>query len=71
MEKMREEVLVEVYVKYRGVLYVRGLEYTVGEDCDSIEWHEVGSDGDWNLVKDVEFYKELENTYMAKIVNGK
>lgn len=71
MEKLREEVLVEVYVKYRGVTYIRGLEYAVGEDDDSIEWHEVEKDGNWSLVKDSEFCKELEDTYMAKIINGK
>lgn len=70
MKKLREEVLVEVYVEYKDSTYVRGMEYTVGEDDDSIEWHEVGSDGNWGLVKDIELYKELERVYMEKFVNS-
>jgi hypothetical protein len=70
MKKLREEVLVEVYVEYKDSTYVRGMEYTVGEDDDSIEWHKVGSDGHWNLVKDIELYKELERVYMEKFVNS-
>jgi hypothetical protein len=70
MKKLREEVLVEIYVEYKGSTYVRGMEYTVGEDDDSIEWHEVGSDGNWSLVKNMELYKELERVYMEKFVNS-
>lgn len=70
MEKIREEVLVEIYIKHRGEIYVRGMEYTVGEDDDSIEWHLVDDEGKWSFVKDMELYKELEKTYIAKFVNG-
>jgi len=70
MEKLREEVLVEVYVKYKDSTYVRGIEYTVGEEDDSIEWHEIAGSGNWTAVKDKELYKELESTYMEKFVNS-
>jgi hypothetical protein len=69
MKKLREEVLVEVYIEYLGTTYVRGMEYSVGEDTDSIEWHEIEGDGNWSIVKDVEFYKELESTYIKKFIN--
>lgn len=69
MKKLREEVLVEIYLEYKGKLYVRGMEYTAGEDDDSIEWHEVNKEeGNWTLIKDVDFYKELEKTYLDKFV---
>ena len=70
MEKLREEVLVEIYLKHIGETYVRGMEYTVGEDDDSIEWHVIKDDGHWALVKDMELYKELEKTYISKFING-
>jgi hypothetical protein len=69
MKKLREEVLVEIYLEYKGTVYVRGIEYTVGEDDDSIEWHEVMEDGNCNLVKDIDLYKELEKTYIRKFIN--
>jgi len=70
MEKIREEVLVEIYLKHAGESYVRGMEYTVGEDNDSIEWHKIEDDGDWSFVKDLDLYKELERTYISKFING-
>jgi len=70
MKKLKEEVLVEVYVEYKGSTYVRGMEYTVDEDNDSIEWHEVGYDGDWSFVRDIELYKELERVYISTFVNA-
>jgi len=69
MKKLREEVLVEVYVEYKGITYVRGMEYSVGKNDDSIEWHEVEGDGNWTLVKDIDFYKELEKTYIRKFID--
>ena len=69
MKKLREEVLVEVYVEYRGITYVRGMEYSVGENNDSIEWHEVEEDGHWSLVKDIDFYKELEKIYIKTFID--
>lgn len=71
MKKIREEVLVEVYVQYKGMTYVRGMEYSVGEDNDSIEWHEVGWDGRWSLINDIDLYKELEKVYIETFINKK
>jgi len=69
MEKIREEVLVEVYLEHQGISYVRGMEYCVGEKNDSIEWHEIKEDGRWELIKDIDFYKELEKIYIKTFIN--
>jgi len=69
MEKLREEVLVEIYLKHKNIVYVRGMEYTSGEKNESIEWHEILDNGNWELVKDIEFYKELEKIYIKTFID--
>ncbi len=68
MKKLREEVLVEVYLEYKDSTYVRGMEYTVNEDDSSIEWHKVEENGNWYIVKDQELYKELEDMYLKTFI---
>lgn len=68
MKKLRVEVLVETYVEYRGSTYVRGMEYTVDEKDDSIEWHKVGEDNNWYIVKNKKLNKELEDMYLKTFV---
>lgn len=69
MKKLREEVLVEIYLEHKGVSYVRGMEYTSGEKNELIEWHEILKNGHWELIKDVEFYKELEKIYIKTFID--
>jgi hypothetical protein len=69
MKKIKEEVLVETYLEYNNVKYVRGMEYTVSQDNHSIEWHKIEKDGNWTIIKEKEFQNKLEKQYIKTFID--